>query len=113
MSSLHPVPSPQSQDKKKNVYHGVDQMHTRAGRKDREEEGGKERIAYRGEGVGGVGDEHAGLAHGAVPHGDALDEPRRRRRRAHLPRPLRPLFLVLAGCCTSLAYLLFTLTVSL
>jgi hypothetical protein len=90
MSSLHPVPSPQSQDKKKNVYHGVDQMHTRAGRKDREEEGGKERIAYRGEGVGGVGDEHAGLAHGAVPHGDALDEPRRAHLYSHSAQPAHP-----------------------
>ena len=90
MSSLHPVPSPQSQDKKKNVYHGVDQMHTRAGRKDREEEGGKERIAYRGEGVGGVGDKHAGLAHGAVTHGDALDEPRRAHLYSHSAQPEHP-----------------------
>lgn len=45
--------------------------------------------SHRGEGVAGVGYKHAGLADGAVPHGDALYEPRR----AHLlhrsppPRP--------------------------
>jgi hypothetical protein len=32
-------------------------------------------VAYCGEGVGGVGDEHAGLADGAVPDRDALYEP--------------------------------------
>jgi hypothetical protein len=30
---------------------------------------------YSGELVAGVADEHAGLAHGAVSHRDALDEP--------------------------------------
>lgn len=34
-------------------------------------------IAYHGEGVTGVGDEHAGLSHGSVADGDALDEPPR------------------------------------
>lgn len=41
-------------------------------RSNNEEEG-----AYGGEGVGGVGDEHAGLADGAVPDRDALYEPGR------------------------------------
>jgi hypothetical protein len=45
------------------------------------------RHSNRGELVAGVADEHAGLPHGAVPDGDALDElgdRARRRRRAHL-----------------------------
>jgi hypothetical protein len=32
-------------------------------------------LHYSGELVAGVADEHAGLADGAVPDGDALDEP--------------------------------------
>jgi hypothetical protein len=32
-------------------------------------------LLYSGELVAGVADEHAGLAHGAVAHRDALDEP--------------------------------------
>jgi len=43
--------------------------------KRKERSGGGE--AYGGEGVGGVGDEHAGLADGAVPDRDALYEPGR------------------------------------
>ena len=45
------------------------------------------RHSNRGELVAGVADEHAGLPHGAVPDGDALDElgdRARRRRRTHL-----------------------------
>jgi len=41
---------------------------------------------YRGELVAGVADEHAGLAHGAVPDRDALDE----LGHAHLSRPRPP-----------------------
>jgi len=48
----------------------------------------KDASAYRGELVAGVADEHAGLAHGAVPDRDALDE----LGHAHLspPRPPSP-----------------------
>ena len=49
----------------------------RARRKEDKKRAKKERKStHGGESVGGVGDKHAGLADGAVPHGDALDEPR-------------------------------------
>jgi hypothetical protein len=52
------------------------------------EEGAK--LTHRRQSVGGVGDEHAGLADGAVPNRDALDEPRRAHRsRSTLCSPLR------------------------
>jgi hypothetical protein len=41
----------------------------------------KKDLTHRGEGVAGVGDEHAGFADGAVANRDALDEPRRAHRR--------------------------------
>jgi len=44
--------------------------------------------------VGGVGDEHAGLSDGTVPHGDALDEPRR----AHRWSRCRSILLLLDSC---------------
>jgi hypothetical protein len=51
--------------------------------------------AYRGELVAGVADEHAGLAHRAVAHRDALDE----LGHAHVsqPRPAGPLLLPGSG----------------
>ena len=49
---------------------------------------------HSGESVGGVGDEHAGLSDGTVPHGDALDEPRR----AHRWSRCRSTLLLLVSC---------------
>jgi hypothetical protein len=52
----------------------------------------RERGAHSGELVAGVADEHAGLAHGSVADGDALDEPRGagRHRRAPFPDSSQP-----------------------
>ena len=57
----------------------------------------EESLTHRGEGVAGVGDEHAGLADGAVADRHALDEPCR----AHRPPcwPARAAAAVGCGGC--------------
>lgn len=56
-----------------------------------------------GELVAGVADEHAGLAHGAVAHGHALDEPAHRRCRPRSAAHVSPLLSSPATATASLS----------